>query len=71
MIRTLLHNIHKRAPAPIFVPRYHHKIKPHEIAEAEEKEAYTHDWGNLSEKDTSFEEFNAKTSVSNIHRRGN
>ena len=61
MIRTLLHNIHKRAPAPIFVPRYHHKIKPHEIAEAEEK----------SEKDTSFEEFNAKTSVSNIHRRGN
>jgi len=70
MIRSLL-NIHKRAPAPIFiVPRYYHpKIKPHEIAEAEEKEA--HDWGNISEKDTSFEEFNANSSVSNIHRRGN
>ena len=28
-------------------------INPHEIAEAEEKDAF--DWGNVSEKDTSFE----------------
>jgi len=34
--------------------RYSTRSRPHEVAESEERDS--HDWGKISEKDTSFED---------------
>ena len=56
MIRRLLQSLPKRHYA--MTTRSHmKKAQPHEIAEMEEKES--HDWGKITEKDTSFEDTGA------------
>lgn len=62
MIRSLLQSLPKRQY--LMTTRSHmKKTQPHEIAEMEEKES--HDWGEVSKKDTSFERSNSMSNMLN------
>jgi hypothetical protein len=43
--------MHKRV---LFITPAYYSTKPHEIAESEEKDS--HNWGQVTEKDTSFKD---------------
>ena len=53
MIRNLLQSLPRRQY--VMTTRSHmKKTQPHEVAESEEKDS--HDWGKVTEKDTSFDD---------------